>query len=680
MNGTTPTRNFSGALAFDRGWNLPLDKRTVMEENLTARTIRPLIPAALIVLVSVMISVFSISAQTTNLLNLCTEGALQAAVGIGGIYQFGNCGSNTLPTINLTEPLVVTRDLSLIATQEVLLDGQDLTRIMVVKPGVHLTLRNISFFSGRHTSTNFNDGGIPDTAGAGLYNDGGIVTIFDGHFQQNSVVGVSGLAGSGNGGDGESGGDAAGGAIYNNGGQVTLSNVVFIGNSVQAGAGGAGNGNGNLNGNGGNGGNGGAGGGAAIYSRAGTLTVFASTFTTNITTGAAAGAGGAASGFLAIPGVPGAAGDGAGGAISGDGGEITIYGCTFSGNSAVGAAGLAANAGLFNQAGGKGRNGGNASGGAVFSAGRLWITNATFFANTVTSGNGGAGGSGGTGVFGSAGGDGGDGGNATGAGVETVDGQTMVVNCTFSDNLATGGTGAAGGQKTGIGNSGRSGNTGFTSGSAVYGRSGQTVLANNILANSTTTVGGSVTDSGGNLSTEVNPLLNNNTSLRLRNPVLSALTDNGGPTQTMAIATNSPAMNAGITDFCPQFDQRWSNRVDRCDIGAFEVLSVGTSQPLPVIPADALNGLSLSSSSNLVTLTWPSGYTNLFLQFATNLMSSNTAWSVASITATTNSGSNVVTVNTTNKARPMAYFRLFGLTNLSLTNSISTSGGPPAPF
>src|SRR3954464_13574152 len=97
----------------------------------------------------------------TNLLNLCTEEALRAAVGIGGIYRV-DCGSS-LTTISLTEPLVITKDLSLSSTQQVRLDGQSLTRLIVVQPGVKLTLQNFLIFSGKQTETNLNDGGIPDT-------------------------------------------------------------------------------------------------------------------------------------------------------------------------------------------------------------------------------------------------------------------------------------------------------------------------------------------------------------------------------------------------------------------------------------------------------------------------------------------------------------------------------------
>ncbi|MBX0326804.1 hypothetical protein K2Z83_03795 [Oscillochloris sp. ZM17-4] len=65
-----------------------------------------------------------------------------------------------------------------------------------------------------------------------------------------------------------------------------------------------------------------------------------------------------------------------------------------------------------------------------------------------------------------------------------------------------------------------------------------------------------------------------------RDPLLSPLADNGGPTQTLAIGAGSPALNAGSG--CPATDQRGVARpqLGGCDIGAFELdltLSVSPS-------------------------------------------------------------------------------------------------------
>jgi hypothetical protein len=70
-------------------------------------------------------------------------------------------------------------------------------------------------------------------------------------------------------------------------------------------------------------------------------------------------------------------------------------------------------------------------------------------------------------------------------------------------------------------------------------------------------------------------------------PLLSPLAHNGGPTQTMALASDSPARDAADPNFCPQTDQRGLTRPDDpgtpCDIGAFEFavrVPVNTSRPV----------------------------------------------------------------------------------------------------
>jgi hypothetical protein len=58
-----------------------------------------------------------------------------------------------------------------------------------------------------------------------------------------------------------------------------------------------------------------------------------------------------------------------------------------------------------------------------------------------------------------------------------------------------------------------------------------------------------------------------------KNPKLGVLKGNGGPTQTMAIALTSPALNAILKAACAVFtDQRGVHRPQgtRCDIGAYE--------------------------------------------------------------------------------------------------------------
>jgi parallel beta-helix repeat protein len=58
------------------------------------------------------------------------------------------------------------------------------------------------------------------------------------------------------------------------------------------------------------------------------------------------------------------------------------------------------------------------------------------------------------------------------------------------------------------------------------------------------------------------------------NPLLGSLTNNGGPTNTQALAAGSPAINAGAG--CPATDQRGVAREGACDIGAYEYRTPST--------------------------------------------------------------------------------------------------------
>jgi hypothetical protein len=147
-----------------------------------------------------------------------------------------------------------------------------------------------------------------------------------------------------------------------------------------------------------------------------------------------------------------------------------------------------------------------------------------------------------------------------GGGIDNYGGLSLI-NCTVADNSAQDDGG-------GINND----------------VSGTMTLANTIIAdNSAVVVGpdyhGTVTsDSGNNLIgddagssgfTQPSDLLN-------VNPLLAALKDNGGPTQTMGLMPGSPAIDAGNTSLLPPgdvADQRGFSRTANgsVDIGAFEV-------------------------------------------------------------------------------------------------------------
>lgn len=89
-------------------------------------------------------------------------------------------------------------------------------------------------------------------------------------------------------------------------------------------------------------------------------------------------------------------------------------------------------------------------------------------------------------------------------------------------------------------------------------------------------------------------------------PLLGALADNGGPTQTRALNVGSPAIDAGNNAACPTADQRGIIRPQGggCDIGAYERLVVLMVSP-PMIDASApvmltVKGFGFTPASNVL--------------------------------------------------------------------------------
>jgi CSLREA domain-containing protein len=81
---------------------------------------------------------------------------------------------------------------------------------------------------------------------------------------------------------------------------------------------------------------------------------------------------------------------------------------------------------------------------------------------------------------------------------------------------------------------------------------------------------------GYNLSSDLSCNLSAPTDEPGANPQLGSLASNGGPTQTMAVTSDSPVVDAGglpTTSKCPATDQRGQSRPfgPACDIGAYEL-------------------------------------------------------------------------------------------------------------
>lgn len=230
-----------------------------------------------------------------------------------------------------------------------------------------------------------------------------------------------------------------------------------------------------------------------------------------------------------------------GGAIYTDLGNLTITNSTFSGNSAR-------------------------VGGAIFMGnGIADITASTFFGNTATYG---------------------------GGGILNWIGSVSVTNSTFVNNSAPYG----GGIYNDVAfltliNTTFSENSGEL-GSSLYNEAGSARLFNNILANSLSGSDCYNNDEYAEIAVtaynliEVNVASPNNcgTPAFTDDPNLGPLADNDGMTQTMALLSGSPVIDAGDDTICPTADQRGVLRPQGsgCDMGAYEVGELDTTPPVIV--------------------------------------------------------------------------------------------------
>jgi hypothetical protein len=455
----------------------------------------------------------------------------------------------------------------------------------IQKPGGLLLTVTGSDFTGNIAG---GSGGGEDSSGRG---HGGAIYVSrpDGQAPSLTIVEstFSDNAAGGAGGDGPISGMGEGGAVKHlSEGPVTVSGTTFEGNSAGGvgGAGGVGSILGPATGSGG-----GFGGAIFVAEFASSTSVSDSVFSAN----SAGGDGG--NGSLS--------GRGEGGAIKGESGtgSVAVVRSTFTDNVAGGRDGV-------------GSGSGAAVGGAINSFSSLTVTDSTFTGNAA----GGQGGNG-EGAFGF----GGAISNFNNVSPLTVSGST------FAGNTAGGQGGAGNGgairvhsvsaRSASISNSTLVGNAAGGGGAAgdggaieVDGAVSATLASVTIDENEAGTGGTGAGIAGAGAVTAKATLVSGNTGatncdvpvasssyslegpppgdascgfdLPSADPLLEPLADNGGPTETQALAAASPAVDAVPAAQCPtKVDQRGEPRPDNgkavCDIGAFEL------QDPPVAPA-----------------------------------------------------------------------------------------------
>jgi hypothetical protein len=560
----------------------------------------------------------------------CTEADFQKALAGGGMIVFQCDG-----ILTLTNTIPITNSVTLEATGHgVKISGGGLVRLFNVSSNAAFSAKHLTFADGADIRTNeVLEGKAFPARGGAILSIGGNINLVDCILTNNTIKGGDARR-FGNAPFPESADPAFGGAIYISGGNLMLSNCVLAANAAQGGgaAGMAGTAKGgavyiegatgtisessmerNISQGGeafdavGGRGPGGDSEGAAIYSTNATLTIRMTKFEANAASGgkadwaatAGTGRGGAiriANGSRVLVdtcrfmtnqafggGVPRFAygGDGLGGAIAASA-DVTITDSTFSSNLSRG---------------GRSFSPGLGAGGAVWSTNNIVLSGCTFDQNLANGGD----------AYTMPVGDDDPSveENIGKGGALALSGQASLTNCTVVENHVSGGNNASiisSNPAEGLGggiymencdatlehltlalNTAWTGSTfsstkmpGFGAGilvTNIAGLSNKIVnLANSIFAwNTNGNIGGAVSDQGYNISSDSTPAWSSPESRNNIDPLLEVLSDNGGPTLTMALLAGSPARDIIPSD-TTSVDQR---RVARpqgpaFDSGAFE--------------------------------------------------------------------------------------------------------------
>ncbi len=197
---------------------------------------------------------------------------------------------------------------------------------------------------------------------------------------------------------------------------------------------------------------------------------------------------------------------------------------------------------------------------------------------------------------------------AVGGALYQGSGSTTLTNCTLSGNHSNG-TGARGGAIANDGGTvtlnntivaGNAATTGPNIAGAVVGTSSY-----NLIGDGTGMTGITDGTSGNQIGTSASPIA----------PLLGALAPNGGPTETMALQTSSPAIDKGFK-FGATTDQRGLTRPvgtalvaggDGSDIGAYEVQAPPVETPSLIVTTNIDNS---TNTDNLTSLREAIAYAN----------------------------------------------------------------------
>jgi uncharacterized protein YkvS len=499
----------------------------------------------------------------------------------GNIITFasGLTGGTVLLSLGelvINRSLTIDGDINNDGIADITISGNNLSRVLSVTDGnlsnalnvnldgLKITDGNIStigagiYNSGENLNIN-NSNLFENTAGqkgGAIYNTLGTVTLTNSNISDNSAVnsggGISNETGRININNSTISGNTVnsfGGGIYHNQGTVTISNSAIADNSAQNQGGGVWNSSGTITINNSNiSSNTANNNGGGLLNNNGTVTISNSAIADN---------------FAGTD----------GGGINNNG-SLTLTESTISGNTA-------------DQGGGLNNLSGTAiitnttiadnlvtiDGGGIRNVATVNITKSTIADNSATNDGGGIDNSGGTAtisnttIFGNS--------ASSGGGLNNALGTLSIKNSTISANSASSGGGLYNGENgiSSLSSSLISGNIGTISGNEIFhaGSSiisdGKNLLGDNSQSNSdafsnfTPNVGDITATTNGNTPKALNNILDPN-----------GLQNNGGLTQTVALVSGSPAINAGSANGFTT-DQRGVAFVGQTDIGAYEIVN-----------------------------------------------------------------------------------------------------------
>lgn len=509
----------------------------------------------------------------------CTDAALRTAIAAGGDVSF-NCGSAPA-TITFGDTIEIRNTVNIDGGGLITFNGNGKRLFFhrsYATTASALTLKNLTITGGRAVGTNQEANGgairsLNNSIDGKSYPQ--TLTLENVTFRDNDATLTSFSGG------GLNAYDFGGGAIFSQGGAVIVKNSTFRDNDANNGAGGA------------------------IHLLQSSISIENSIFANNTALGKTAA-------------------DSLGGAIYVDGlgpvdanARFTITGSTFEDNRAYNSGGAihfnaynSTNTFSIDQStftsnavvGGERAQGGAIGGGGTGGSPRITITRSLFANNTAKKSGSPVDGSGGAVAFpqptmlrienSTFSGNRAEGSsyNANGGALYVVNNSTpfQLVNDTFANNFAGWVGGAVSNSKIGGQPGGSVVNTIFSNNTADNGPNDWNIQQH--CSSELTDGGGNLQFpgrlTGGNFSNDVTCFQGksdpNQTGLPdFRDPKLAPLADNGGPTNTMAIAAGSPALDGGKANGCPTTDQRGTTRPQgaACDIGAFELVQKLEASP-----------------------------------------------------------------------------------------------------